>query len=174
MGPRSRARVLEVGIGRGRNTAALRESGFDVTGIDDDLGLLPFALGELRDRDFDGALSTHALLHGTHRAVGKTLAQIARALKIGAPFYAVIGSIHDTRCGKGRKIAEGVYAAEEGDEAGVLHAYFSQEELREMLLPLFEIESLEEKPTGSIVGRWAHLNDTAGFVHWFVRARARG
>ena len=161
------ARVLEFGAGRGRNTEALRAAGLAVDALADGAPVMPGAHG------YDGALSTHALLHGTPATVAATLDAIANALKRGAPLHATFASTHDARFGKGVRISEHVYAAETGDEAGVPHTYFTDEELRSLLEPRFTIESLQETAADSIVGNWAHAEPLRGVMHWFARATAR-
>lgn len=157
------ARVLEIGSGHGRNTEALRAAGFEVDALADGA---PVSAGA---RGYDGALSTHALLHGTPGTVAATLEAIANALKLGAPLHATFASTRDVRFGKGVRISKHVYAAETGDEAGVPHVYFTDEELRLLLEPRFAIESLQETAADNIVGNWAHREPLRGVMHWFAR-----
>ena len=160
------ASVLEIGIGSGRNRAALLHSGFEVHSADEPP---PSAVNR-----FDAALSTHALLHGTHDRIAALVAAIAGDLKIDAPFYATFGSQRDARFGKGSRLAPKTYAPDTGDEAGVAHSYFDEEGLRELLNPYFIIESLEERRVDDIVGQWAHATRPEGSVHFFLVARNRG
>jgi hypothetical protein len=152
------ARVLEVGSGSGRNTHALVAAGFGVH------ALPPDALCA-------AALSTHALLHGTPASLGDALAGIACALEIGAPLFGTFGSTRDARYGIGTRLEPHVYVADDGDEAGVAHAYFDESRLRELLAPHFAVESMREVAVDDIAGKWAHgttpLRDA---VHWFVIA----
>jgi hypothetical protein len=159
------AHVVDIGTGRGRNTDALREAGLTVTAIADDR----VALG-LFGGPFDGAISTHALLHGTTASVAACVAAVAAALSSGAPFYATFASKQDARYGKGTPVGPDSFAPDGGDEAGVPHAYFGEPELRKMLEPYFAIESLEERDAAGIVGRWAHAQPPHGSVHWLLRA----
>lgn len=161
------ARILEIGAGRGRNTEALRAAGFEVNALPDDAAL-PADV-----KSYDGALSTHALLHGTPGTVAVSLAAAAAALKPGAPLHATFASTRDARFGKGVRISKHVFAAENGDEAGVPHVYFTGEELRSLLEPHFTIESVQETAADDIVGDWAHAQPLRGVMHWFVRAAAR-
>jgi hypothetical protein len=165
---RPRAAILEMGAGSGRNTAALTAAGFSVTAVDDDR----VATFE-PDGMFAGALSTHALLHGTPATIQRVIGMIARALLAGAPFYATFASKSDARYGEGTLIEPDVFAADTGDEAGVPHVYFDERGVRALLEPLFIIETLEEQSVDEIVGRWAHMEKPRGAVHWFSRARRR-
>jgi SAM-dependent methyltransferase len=162
---RTHARILDVGSGSGRNTDALKAAGFAVHSVPD-AQLATFSVPP----DFDAAISTHALLHGTAVTVAELLARIAHALKAGAPFYATFASTRDARYGKGTRIDDETFAPREGDEKGVAHVYFNERRLRDLLAPHFTIESLEERNVDEIVGRWAHAEKPRGSVHWFVHA----
>ena len=160
------ARVLQIGIGSGRNRAALLACEFEVHSADEPPAS---ALSS-----FDAALSTHTLLHGTRDRIAALVAAIAADLKVDAPCYATFGSKRDARCGKGSRLAPDTYAPDTGDEAGVPHTYFNEADLRELLEPHFIIESLEECHVDEIVGRWAHATQPEGSVHFFLVARNRG
>jgi aminoglycoside 6'-N-acetyltransferase I len=157
------ARVLEIGQGSGRNTRALRDAGFLVVGYDG-----------AGDRGA-AALSTHDLLHGTVDEISGRLARIATHLEPGAPFYATFGSTRDARYETGSRIADGVYAPVDGDEAGVAHAYFDRTRLAALLDAHFVIEALDEREVDAIAGSWAHARAPLhGAVHWFALLRNGG
>lgn len=158
------ARILEIGAGSGRNTEALQAAGFEVEALADGAPI------PARAEYYDGALSTHALLHGTPGTVAATLDSIARSLKRGAPLHATFASTRDARFGKGVRISKHVFAAEDGDEANVPHVYFTNEELRALLGGRFSIESIQETAADDIIGQWAHALPLRGIMHWFVRA----
>jgi hypothetical protein len=158
-------RILEIGSGSGRNTEALKAAGFEVEALADGAQI------PARGQYYDGALSTHALLHGTPGTVAATLDAIARSLKHGAPLHATFASTHDARFGKGLRISKHVFAAEDGDEANVPHVYFTDEELRSLLEPLFSVESIQETAADDIIGQWAHAKPLKGVIHWFVRVK---
>jgi len=161
------ARILEIGSGSGRNTEALEAAGFEVDSIADGEEI------RVRDSYYDGALSTHALLHGTPGTVAANLDSIARSLKTGAPLHATFASTRDARFGKGVRISKHVFAAETGDEANVPHVYFTDEELRSLLESRFSVESLQETAADAIIGQWAHREPLHGVMHWFVRCVAK-
>jgi hypothetical protein len=158
------ARVLEIGAGTGRNTEALRAAGFQIDALADGAPI------PAREKYYDGALSTHALLHGTPGTIAASLVAIANALKAEAPLHATFASTLDARFGKGRRISKHVFAAESGDEAGVPHVYFTGEGLRSLLEANYAVESLQETAADDIVGIWAHREPLQGIVHWFVRS----
>jgi hypothetical protein len=63
-----------------------------------------------------------------------------------------------------------VWAAVDGPEAGVLHLYLAEPDVRE-LLSGFEIRSLCEGSAAETAGRWAHTEaEAAPLIHWFVEA----
>ncbi len=158
---RSGAPVLEIGAGSGRNTRALVAAGFQV-GAEPSLG--PYA----------AALTTHALLHGTPASLAKELASIAAVLEPDAPLFATFGSTRDARYQTGTLVEAHVYAADDGDERGVAHAYFDATRLRALLEPHFAIESMREVAVDEIAGRWAHpTTPLQGAVHWFTIATRR-
>jgi SAM-dependent methyltransferase len=195
--------VLVFGLGSGRNLPPLFARGARVDALEEDAlraavvsqrfqseaglrivtgsyaGPLPFE-DDLRGGDdgvedggYDGALSTHALLHGTRADASAVLASLAGALRPNAPLHLVLGSRSDPRCGRGAQLEDGVYVAEDGSEAGVPHVYFDEAEARAALAAL-DIVSLEERSAAQTAGRWAHSGDEAEtIVHWFVRARRR-
>jgi SAM-dependent methyltransferase len=168
LGPRPNARILDLGTGSGRNAAALSAAGFFVCAIPDD-----------RTRDFgatsefDAAISTHALLHGTWREIEMMLDVAAQALKPDGLLYATFGSTSDARYGAGTRIDESTFAPTSGDEEGVAHTYFDEDSLRGLLKARFVIESMEERNVDRIAGTWAHAHRPQGSVHWIVRTRRR-
>ncbi len=163
------AYVLEIGSGSGRNTAALQRAGLRVHALADGV----CSRLELPAQTFDGALSTHAFLHGTPSSVEIMLHGAALALKPAAPFYCTFASTRDSRYGRGTLIEAHTYAPQSGDEAGVAHVYFDRERLRALVETAFIIESLTEEDTDDVVGTWAHSKPPSGTVHWFLRARRR-
>jgi aminoglycoside 6'-N-acetyltransferase I len=158
---RTGAAILETGAGSGRNTRALEAAGFTVVSPEN-----------AASHGCAGALSSHALLHGTPSTIARDLESIARALEPGAPFYATFGSVHDARFGQGQEREPGVYAALSGDEAGVAHTFFDRARLETLLAARFIVEALDERDVDRIAGSWAHERaPLAGAVHWFALAR---
>jgi hypothetical protein len=180
-------RALLLGVGNGRNVPPLLAAGALVDAIEDDpahshtaatrfaaesavriarasyAGPYPFT------GPFDGALSTHALLHGTPQSVSAALAAVRNRLVPNAPFFFTLGSKRDPRFGKGRRIADDTYAAESGSETGVAHGYFDEPAIRGLLVG-YALLAIEERTAAA--GSWAHSPDeAAAIVHWFVRAR---
>ena len=167
---KERARVLDFGSGRGRNTRALEEAGVEVVAITDDQATGRRALDGL-ESSFDAVLATHALLHGSPQSVAERIDGAARVLGESGLFYATFASVHDARYGKGERLADDTFAPEQGDERGVPHVYYDEPRLRAVVTPYFSIESLEERAADQIAGTWAHPNTPLrAAVHWLLRA----
>ncbi len=165
------SRVLVIGIGGGRHLATLAAAGITVDAIEAEparAAVWPASFPS----GFDGALATHALLHGRPGDIAATLAAVRARLRAGAPFHFTLGSRRDPRYGRGTRLEEATWAPDDGDEAGVAHTYFDERGAR-ALLASWELLSLEERDASATAGAWAHASGTAGLVHWFVRARRR-
>ena len=164
-------RVVVVGDGSGRNSRALTAAGLDVVAVADEL---PFTQLPAAPHAFDGALSTHAYLHGTSAKIRSGIAELARVLRTDGPAFLTFGSMQDVRYGFGEQLDAHTFAPGEGPELGVPHAYFDRDALLEVLRPL-EVVAFEEVAVDEIVGKWAHLEDEPPVkIHWFVEARKRG
>lgn len=187
LAPLAAPRVLLLGIGNGRNVTPLLAAGARLDAIEEDpararASMQRFAgTGTVRITraaydgpypfagPFDGALSTHALLHGTPQHVAAALGAVYNRLAPNAPFFFTLGSKRDPRFGSGRSVAEDVYAPDAGSEAGVAHCYFDEPGVRALVAP-FQLEHIEERTSSA--GSWAHSpQEAASIVHWFVRAR---
>ena len=159
-------RVLVIGPGRGRSLTVLANAGLIVETAQDGDALLDEHPGP-----FAAMLSTHALLHGTPATLAARCARILERLEDGGRLYATFGSTRDPRCGAGTPV-DGGWAPSDGDEAGVVHAYFDRPAL-EAVLAGFVLLAASEHDVRDIVGRWAHAPDAAlrPSLHWFVEAQ---
>jgi hypothetical protein len=167
------APVLDFAAGRGRNSAALRAAGFNVTAIDDAAAESGDPFGSAVG-PFAAAISTHGLLHGTRAGLEERLRALAQRLQPRGRLYATFGSVSDARFGSGTRIDETTFAPAEGDERGVPHTFFSAEQLRAMLERWFTVASMEERAVDDIAGAWAHRERSLSrAVHWFVVAALR-
>jgi hypothetical protein len=166
-------RVLDLASGSGRNGAALAAAGFQVVSVDDESAARVSAIRSLHG-SFGGAVSTHGLLHGSAADVAERLDALAAHLERDALLAATFGSATDARFGAGTRIDDSTFAPDDGDERGVAHAFFTESQLRALLEPQYEIESIEERSVDEIAGKWAHREKSlSGAVHWFVLARRR-
>ena len=184
-------RVLLLGFGSGRNVAPVLAAGAHVVMLEDDAGRARAAAARFAGDErveivharyetagalsgsFRGALTTHALLHGSRASVAAAVAGLRERLEPHAAFFITLGSTSDPRYGAGRRIDAGTYAAQAGTEAGVPHVYFDRAGVYE-LLNGFSVDALEEKDASETAGRWAHTpGEAATLRHWFVRAQRR-
>jgi hypothetical protein len=159
--------VIEVGTGSGRNTRTLVAAGIPVVPVPDST---PYTQLPGTRENYGAALSTHAYLHGATDKVRVGMGELRRVLRPDAPVFLTLGSIRDARYGLGIPFDERTFAAGEGDEAGVPHAYFDRDGVVELLAG-YTIDTLEEVEVDTIVGSWAHGDEVGGRVHWFVVAR---
>jgi len=163
-----RGPVIVVGDGRGRNSRALRAAGLTVIAVADEA---PYTQLDGAAKTYEGALSTHAYLHGTSSKIRAGIAELARVLQPDAPALLTLGSIRDVRYGFGDPIDVHTFAPGDGSEAGVPHAYFDRDGVLDVLRP-FTVIRAEEVAVDEIVGKWAHLDEEpAGKIHWFVEVR---
>ncbi len=170
---RPASRVLDFAAGSGRNAEALRRAGFTVVTVADDEAASENPLAHDRG-PFAAIVSSHGFLHGTSAAVAARVRSVAEALERGGRLYATFGSTNDPRFGAGQRIDDATYAAVDGDERGVAHAYFDRRQVLAMLEPLLDVESLETSGVDDIAGSWAHRErPLAGAAHWFAVARRR-
>lgn len=170
---RNAVRVMDLGYGRGRNTAPLRAAGFEVSSVDDERAADATSITAIPG-GFDAVLATHALLHGTPQGIAERIDAVAGRLAPGGLFAATFASVRDARYGTGERITDQTFAPLEGDECGVPHAYYDEARLRAVLGAYFTVESLEERNVDEIAGGWAHPTaPLRGAVHWFVMAAKR-
>lgn len=166
------SRILLAGVGSGRHIPPLLEAGFRVDALDE-ASLRAVVEGEPFPGGFDGALSTHALLHGTPDAIAAARGAIGERLNPGAPFHLTLGSSADPRFGAGTRIDDATWSASTGPEAGVPHAYFDEGGARRLLVD-WDVLALEARSAAETAGRWAHQPDElATMVHWFARIARR-
>ena len=164
---------LDFASGRGRNGDALRRAGFVVVSIDDRRASSPHPLDGIAS-NFDAAISTHGLLHGSIGSIASRLQAIAARLKPDGLLNATFGSTRDARFGQGKRLDDATFAPLDGDERGVAHTYFDRKRLTALLAPWFELESIEECDADAIAGSWAHRQrPLRGAVHWMAIARRR-
>ncbi len=170
-------RVLDLGCGAGRHTIFLANAGFQVTGLD----VSETALNELQNRlaraglanvtlvkhnmlelpfindYFDSVLSTNVLHHGTVSEIKQVLGEVYRVMGKGATGFVVTLSKNDFRYGTGRQLEQDTYLFTEGDEKGIVHHFFPEDELRSFFSQ-FEITSLNEELFPKENSNWAHFH----------------
>lgn len=171
--------VLDLGCGAGRHSAYLASQGFDVVGCDISLTALRKLVARSKDASpqnlfsvnadmtslpfedeiFDAIVSTNVLHHSTVMGIGKTIGEVFRVVKRGAVGFLMTLSEHDYKNRRGKELEDGTYVMTEGDELGIVHHFFSQEELLSCL-EKFEVVSVSEKLIPIDSGTRAHFHMT--------------
>lgn len=169
--------VLDLGCGAGRHAIHLAESGIQVVALD----VSDTALGTLSQRlmkaalpnttlvrhemsdlpfidgYFDAVISTNVLHHGKLAQILQTINEIHRVMKDGATGFVVTLSRSDFRIGNGSLVEPNTYLFTEGDEKGIMHHFFSREELLSYF-GKFEVLFLTEELFPDKKGNWAHFH----------------
>ena len=156
--------VLDLGCGAGRHAILLAKEGFQVAALDvsktalktldirlkagpignvllieHEMGQLPFI-----DDYFDGVVSTNVLHHGKAVEIKKTIDELHRVMKPGAPAFVIALSSSDFRKGTGSRLERNTYAFTTGEEKGIIHHFFTRQELQSFLRK-FETLSFNER-----------------------------
>ena len=169
--------VLDLGCGAGRHSIYLAKQGFHAVGLDISVS----ALRKLRDRlkseslesveivngemsklpfadgAFDAVISTNVLHHTVVSGVEQTVDEVHRVMKGGTEGFLTTLSDHDYKKGAGKPLEPGTYVMTEGDEQGIVHHFFSREELL-LRFDKFGILSLQEELVPSEQGPRGHFH----------------
>ena len=188
------SRVLDLGCGGGRHLVVLAAAGHHAVGLDlaprgleisrDRLASLDLSseliLGDFRtplpfrDAVFNAVLSIKTVNHGTAEEIRGVFAEITRITRPGGRFVGSVISTLDARYGDGRKVGEHTFVHDRPPESGVVHHYFSEAELRDLLGGFGTVDlSLTERVVGPdepIFGRYAFRPDVVPVLrHWNFR-----
>jgi tellurite methyltransferase len=156
--------VLDLGCGAGRHAILLAKEGFQVAALDvsetalktldirlkagsignvvlieHEMGQLPFV-----EDYFDGVVSTNVLHHGKSVEIKKTIDELYRVMKPGAYAFVIALSSSDFRKGTGAKLERNTYFFTKGEERGIIHHFFTRQELQSFLRK-FETVSFNER-----------------------------
>jgi SAM-dependent methyltransferase len=147
-----RRRVLDLGCGAGRHMAYLQTRGFEVAGMDvaprgltacveqltqaglpaplvmADMTAIPFA-----SETFDAGLAINVLNHNPRQLLQKAIDDVYRVLRPGGQFYLTALNTWDWRYGSGQEVEPHSFVLAEGPETGILHHFFSEDDLRKWL-----------------------------------------
>lgn len=140
----------------------LRKAGLPANVVQADMTRAPFA-----DGTFDSGIAINVLNHNPRALLQQAIAEVARVLRPGGEFYLTALNTGDWRYGLGEEVEPDSFVLAAGPEAGILHHFFSEPDLRDWLRA-FEIVSLERqrgelrlstRPDGAPVMRdaWAVL-----------------
>ena len=164
--------LLDLGCGNGRHVVALKNLGFDVTGLDISMsGLrltrewlyeegkksnlvqadmrqpLPFKTGS-----FDGLLSTQVIHHALLAEVRAVIAEIWRVLsKDAIAFVTVAGKLDEDT--KFEEIEDGTYVPLDGTEKGLPHHIFTEQELLQEFSAFHILETFQGAE-GKVLAAW--------------------
>jgi ubiquinone/menaquinone biosynthesis C-methylase UbiE len=142
-------RVLDLGCGAGRHTILLGKASFQVVALDISETALKTLEGRLKtasianvtlvkhemlklpfiDDYFDGVICTNVLHHGRLVEIKRSIREIHRVLRGGASAFVVALSMADYRRGNGRRLERNTYLFTYGEERGIIHHFFSRQEL---------------------------------------------
>jgi len=156
--------ILDLGCGAGRHSLLLGKQGFQVVALDisettlktlDDrlkaasianVTLVKHEMWELPfiDDYFDGVICTNVLHHGRLVQIKQATTEVHRVMKEGASAFVVALSTADFRKGNGKRLEPNTYVFTEGEERGIIHHFFSRQELQSCFRK-FETVSFEER-----------------------------
>ena len=100
------------------------ESVENVEIVNSEMSKLPFA-----DGVFDAVISTNVLHHTLAAGIEQTVEEVHRVMNDRAEGFLMTLSEHDYKNGTGSLLEPGTYVLTEGDEEGIVHHFFSEEEL---------------------------------------------
>ena len=158
-------KILDLGCGAGRHLVYFSQRGFTMSGLDfaaeairqsqewlaeqglnaelicNDMIRLPWA-----DDIFDAVISIQSLEHNELSSIQKIIGEVHRVLRDGSFFFAVVKKYpprKDWKKGKFTELDSHLYAPTEGPEKGIVHYFFTEGELHDMLTG-FTINKIEE------------------------------
>ena len=153
--------IHDLGCGAGRHMAFLQSEGFEVIGSDlsprglaactrqlrgaglpravirADMSVLPFS-----DGAFDATVATNVLNHGSRAKLQRAADEIHRTLRPRGQVLLTVLNTWDWRFGSGSSPEPNTWVLADGPEAGILHHFFDEPDLRAWLAA-FEILQLE-------------------------------
>ena len=162
---REKARtILDLGCGAGRHAILLAKEGFQVVALDvsetalrtldsrltnssvGKVALVEHEMNELPfiENYFDGVVSTNVLHHGKLVEIKKTVDELYRVMKPEASGFIIALSASDFRKGTGAKLEHNTYVFTRGEEKGIVHHFFTRQELQSCLRK-FDVTSFKER-----------------------------
>jgi SAM-dependent methyltransferase len=147
-------RILDVGCGTGRHIVLLTRLGFHMTGFDSSSHALALCRKWLEaeglnadirehrmelkfpytDASFDAVISTQVIHHNLLKDILFTISEIERIIRPGGLIFITVPVLDENpKKSKGdwclRELERGTYVPESGNESGILHHYFTEDEL---------------------------------------------
>ena len=160
-------KILDLGCGGGRHLSYFAKLGYMVSGID----VAPEAIqlsqkrlaqeglkAELQcadmvqlpwpDNFFDAVLSIRVIEHNQFAHIRKIIKEVYRVINGGGYFFANLKKYpprKDWKEGKFARIDHHLYSPTEGPEKGIIHYFFTMDELKEILADFSMIKLEEDK-----------------------------
>jgi 2-polyprenyl-3-methyl-5-hydroxy-6-metoxy-1,4-benzoquinol methylase len=153
--------VLDIGCGCGRHLVYLAGLGYDVYGIDTSSVALEQTAEHLRRHglnahlaqatmwaipfertSFSVALCVNVINHATPEEIKHTISGLAPRLKPSALFLLTTLTPNDYKA-KGQRKGQCSFVCDEGPEAGILHTFFDETSIRQLLEPSFVVEQVQ-------------------------------
>ena len=144
--------IYDLGCGAGRHLAYLELQGFDVVGADVSENGLAACADTLRAASLparlvradmtaspfasdcvDAGVATNVLNHNPRALLQVAIDDVWRVLRPGGEFYLTVLNTGDWRYGSGEEVEPDSFILAEGPEAGILHHFFTEEDLRAWL-----------------------------------------
>ena len=165
-----REAIYDLGCGAGRHMAYLQAQGFRVCGTDVSPKALDTCAERLRQvglparlvradmiaapfaaEQFEAALATNVLNHNPRRLLQQALDEVWRVLRPGGEYYLTVLNTWDWRCGDGEEVEPNSFVLATGPEAGVLHHFFAEDDLRDWVraFELLELRREQSPITGA-------------------------
>lgn len=160
-------KILDLGCGSGRHLVYFAKLGYDVCGLDmspeaiklsgkwladeglkadlhcKDMQRLPWP-----DNFFDAVVSVQVIEHHHLEHIQKIIREVNRVLHDAGYFFAVVKKYppqKDWKKGKFARLDRHLYAPTEGTEKGMVHYFFAEDELKDILAGFDIIEIKEDK-----------------------------
>ncbi len=165
-------RILDIGCGTGRHLVYLAKRGFSMFGFDMSQKAIDMAEEWLTEEGlsanvmhsrmedgfpyenmlFDAVISIQVIHHNRIAAIKSTISEIERVLRPGGYIFITVPILPETPVSSEndwdlKEVEPGTYLPQRGPESGVLHHYFTEEEILEVF-SAFRITKLYIDGTG--------------------------
>jgi len=172
---RQEMRVLDLGCGAGRHHVFLSKHGFEAHGVDISETGLTLTKERLRKQNleiylvkcdmknlpyvgscFDVVVCLHTIYHQRLREIQKTISEIQRILREEGFLLVNFLSKRTYSYGKGMKIEEDTFIEHAGVEAGVLHHFSDEQEIKRLFkeFNVLDLQLIEKEVEGKLRSRW--------------------
>lgn len=163
-------KILDLGCGSGRHLVYFAKLGYDVCGID----MSPVAIKLSRewlaneglkaevhcedirgmpwpDNFFDAAISVQVIEHNPLEQIRKIIKEVHRVMHVSGYFFAMVKKYpppDDWQKGNFVRRDHHLYAPTEGTEKGIVHYFFTEDELKDIFADFVIVDIKESKKSG--------------------------